>query len=715
MSDKPEPGKPPVTKKIVKSGSTQPAAAIPKTPHQPTPKPAPKNPPTSVTKKTATSRLKPASREPHGPIEVVSSSDQQEEEQKARRNSMAAAASGSDAMKGISLRWKIMIAMAGVTLLAAMLIFVVVYNKAVDQLNAEIDAKGLRLVNTIASIDGDFWLMSLHQDPMIRRERVDSLIREVWPDWTSPEARAPILRKDGSLVDRHTKLWGSLGAEKVDAGKMFLNTLREAIKGVITDTELRPDVAATQKSNIDSQFDKKLNDPAYLKKMQELFDPLGKVLVPLAATEKIDLLEGGDIVQMSVLDITMGTDRPRSVSVNPNEMKLSEQEKRIIGGVEVGDATAIETEKSGAKRSRPSRSFRRDLEHRGAKLRFYVLLSLDHIADATGQLRKMIFLATLLSVLVGLAIAWWLSQRITEPVKTLIADINQVSEGDLDHQTMAHSNDEIGMLADTFNRMTTALKAAHEQEMEAKAMEHELGIAAEIQANLVPKRMLKVPGHDISAYYRPSKEVGGDYYDFIDIDENHCGLIVADVSGKGVPGSLVMSMTRALIRMEAERFKNTSPAQTLVYVNRMLAQDIKKGMFVTALYAILDKQTNKLAVTSAGHNPMLLIKGKEVIKVNPKGMALGIDKGALFERTISEETLQLVPGDRIVLYTDGTVEAMNEESEEFTDERFEALCQQLSTKDSNSFLNLIVKALDEHKGEAPQHDDQTIVTLRFTG
>ena len=171
---------------------------------------------------------------------------------------------------------------------------------------------------------------------------------------------------------------------------------------------------------------------------------------------------------------------------------------------------------------------------------------------------------------------------------------------------------------------------------------------------------------------------------------------------KGVPGSLVMSMTRALIRMEAERFRNTSPSQTLTHVNKMLAQDIKKGMFVTAIYCILNKQTNELAVASAGHNPMLLWRANgELLKVNPKGIALGFDKGPVFEHTISEETIQLKKGDRIVMYTDGTVEAMNADSEEFSDEKFEKLVSQLATRDSNQFLNLIVKALDEHKGDAP--------------
>jgi sigma-B regulation protein RsbU (phosphoserine phosphatase) len=209
--------------------------------------------------------------------------------------------------------------------------------------------------------------------------------------------------------------------------------------------------------------------------------------------------------------------------------------------------------------------------------------------------------------------------------------------------------------------------------------------------------------------------VGGDYYDFIQIDEDHEGIIVADVSGKGIPGSLVMTMARAFIRMEAERSRNTSPSDTLIRTNRMLAQDIKKGMFVTGLYAIINKKTRELRVASAGHNPMLVWRAasNQVELVNPNGIALGFDKGPVFERSIKEERVSLDHGDRIVMYTDGTVEAMDAANKEFGDEPFQALVRDLAPRDSNQMLNLLVKALDDHRGKAPQSDDITIVTLRY--
>jgi sigma-B regulation protein RsbU (phosphoserine phosphatase) len=221
-----------------------------------------------------------------------------------------------------------------------------------------------------------------------------------------------------------------------------------------------------------------------------------------------------------------------------------------------------------------------------------------------------------------------------------------------------------------------------------------------------------VPGYDIDAFYQPSKEVGGDYYDFLQIDDNLMAMVVADVSGKGIPGSMVMTMARSLIRMEGLR--NTSAADTLKKVNKVIARDIRRGMFVTAIYMILDIRGRKLLVASAGHNPMVVWRkatGKFEL-INPNGIALGFDKGPIFDRTIKEEEIQLEKGDRTVIYTDGIPESMNPENEEFGDDRFYKLVAKTANTNSNKFINLVVSAVRKHQGSAEQHDDVTISTLR---
>jgi len=248
--------------------------------------------------------------------------------------------------------------------------------------------------------------------------------------------------------------------------------------------------------------------------------------------------------------------------------------------------------------------------------------------------------------------------------------------------------------------------------VERKMLDHELAIAEELQANLLPKKMPQIPGYDISSYYRPSNEVGGDYYDFIEIDGDHLGIVVADVSGKGIPGSIVMTETRALLKSEAIR--TLSPSETLMRVNRVLYNDIKRGMFVTVFYAVLQIQKSMLTCVSAGHNPMVLWRkaANTCHLVNTNGLALGIDKGPLFDQTVKEQRVQLFKGDRFVLYTDGVTESMNTKREQFGQNRFYLRVKQSAERSSSEFLSTLVKELEIHQGEAPQHDDITIVACR---
>ncbi len=250
-------------------------------------------------------------------------------------------------------------------------------------------------------------------------------------------------------------------------------------------------------------------------------------------------------------------------------------------------------------------------------------------------------------------------------------------------------------------------------DVERKMLDHELAIAEELQANLLPRKMPQLPGYDINAYYRPSREVGGDYYDFIEIDDGHIGIVVADVSGKGIPGSIVMTETRAL--MKSEGCRTRSPAETLNRVNRVLYNDIKRGMFVTMYYMVLSIETGIVVVTSAGHNPMVLWRSaaNTCHLVNPNGLALGIDKGPLFEKTVKEQKVQLFRGDRFVLYTDGVVETMNSENELLGQNRFFLKAKQLAARGSSEFLSLLVEDVQAFQGDAPQHDDITILTGRL--
>lgn len=342
----------------------------------------------------------------------------------------------------------------------------------------------------------------------------------------------------------------------------------------------------------------------------------------------------------------------------------------------------------------------------------HVFVKAAAIDEVKSLILNKVLLATCIGIVVAIFVSIASSLYLVRPLRDVVQDMHIVAEGNLNHQAAVITGDEIGLVAQQFNEMTHSLREARKREQARQAIENELAIATEIQTKLLPDRLPQIPGIDLFSYYESAKEVGGDYYDFLVIDKTHLGIIVADVSGKGIPGAMVMTMVRSLLRLASHR--EISPAETLKKVNRILARDIRSGMFVTALYGVLDVQTRKLTVSSAGHNPMIYCRAADNTchKVNPSGMALGFDKGRTFDETIREQTITLSRGDTLIVYTDGVIEAMNEDNEEFTLESlidFAARHNKISSKD---LTNGIVAAIERHRMAAEQSDDITITTMR---
>ncbi|RMF58626.1 MAG: HAMP domain-containing protein, partial [Calditrichaeota bacterium] len=232
------------------------------------------------------------------------------------------------------------------------------------------------------------------------------------------------------------------------------------------------------------------------------------------------------------------------------------------------------------------------------------------------------FFAILGVAILGLA---FLVTRITKPFHKLADWVRKVGHGQVDQDEIdIDSSDELGEIAQAFNEMTTKFREAQLSVIEQQRMQKELQVAQEIQQMLLPDDFPDVLGYDIASYYQSAKEVGGDLFDFMEVDEHSIGICVADVSGKGVPGSLVMTMIRTSLRLEARGNKN--PADILTRVNAFVTDDIKKGMFVTMLYVILDSRERMVWFASAGHNPMILYRGKsrETYYLNPSGFPVGI-------------------------------------------------------------------------------------------
>jgi serine phosphatase RsbU (regulator of sigma subunit) len=342
----------------------------------------------------------------------------------------------------------------------------------------------------------------------------------------------------------------------------------------------------------------------------------------------------------------------------------------------------------------------------------YLALSSEKIDKELRKIQVVMVLIGIGAIFVAAGICIVIARMVAQPAHTLVKDMNIVAQGDLTHRTIARSSDEIGLLAEQFNQMTHDLLSAQAAEKEAQRIEDELQMARDIQMELLPKKIPHVKGLDIDACYFPAKEVGGDYYDFLGIDREHLGIMVADVSGKGIPGSMVMGTTRTILRFTAAG--NNSAADTLARTNRVVAADIRRGMFVTAFYLVLNVRTGEMLAASAGHNPMVVYRAatNSVELINPNGIALGFDKGVLFERTVKQQTVKLNRGDRVVLYTDGVVESMNSNNEEYTDERLYEFSKTHKDLGSKEFIAELLKDIRKHQGSAEQHDDITIVSFR---
>ena len=335
------------------------------------------------------------------------------------------------------------------------------------------------------------------------------------------------------------------------------------------------------------------------------------------------------------------------------------------------------------------------------------------VNNAQSNLLTAIFMGVVLSIAIVIGVANWLAGNITHPVELLVRDMKAVAQGHLDHETKPHSTDEIGVLANEFNRMTHNLKAAQSALVEQEKAEYELSLAREVQRQLLPANSPEIPGYQCASYYLGAKAVSGDYFDFIDLGDGVWGFIIADVSGKGIPGSMVMAVTRTIVRLTAMQNGNRAH-ETLKTTNRLIAKQIKRGMFVTSFYAVLDTRTGQLTYACAGHNPMIIYRGakRSYELAAGKGIALGFNEGPIFDKTIELHQTVLNRGDGIVLYTDGFPEAMNSKNEEFGDDEFYALVPKYAQGDVHILINGLVGEIAKHRGDAEQSDDLTLLTVR---
>ena len=312
-----------------------------------------------------------------------------------------------------------------------------------------------------------------------------------------------------------------------------------------------------------------------------------------------------------------------------------------------------------------------------------------------------------------------IARSITRPLYSLALAAGRMSGGDFDvHLPARKARDEVGDLSRAFAKMNRDLQA-HIRDLVAttsakERIEGELSVAHDIQMSILPKMLPPFPHREefnLFAVIEPAKEVGGDFYDFFQLDEDHLCLVIADVSGKGVPASLFMAVTKTLIKATARI--DLSPAEILCRVNDQIARDNDQSMFVTVFCALLDLRSGELTYTNAGHNPPVLIPLQGEPRYLPKTRQLVI--GAMESFPYQAESMRMARGDRLLLYTDGVTEAMNLQDELYAEERLLAVSSELQHEPIVGIVNGIVASIKAFAGTAPQSDDITIMNIEYLG
>jgi serine phosphatase RsbU (regulator of sigma subunit) len=250
------------------------------------------------------------------------------------------------------------------------------------------------------------------------------------------------------------------------------------------------------------------------------------------------------------------------------------------------------------------------------------------------------------------------------------------------------------------------LEAARQRIMADELLRRDLAVARELQQRLYPPPPLTSAGLSIASRSEPARETSGDFYDFIELGDDKLGIVVADVTGKSIAAALVMAMSRSTLRSEATR--HSSPAEVLRYANRTLCQDRTFKQMITAFYGVLDTRTLRLEISNAGHPFPVIRRHGTIEEIEICGLPLGARPDALY----TEQTIQLAPGDQLVIISDGIIEERNSRRELFGFERMLATIAQADTVDSERALDEIWQAVTAFRGAAEQSDDITLVVVQ---
>lgn len=287
-----------------------------------------------------------------------------------------------------------------------------------------------------------------------------------------------------------------------------------------------------------------------------------------------------------------------------------------------------------------------------------------------------------------------------------------MNNGAFDFATKPIDLDDLSLTIEKAVEQITYIKKMQQEHNQLESIKGDLAVAREIQQAILPRIFPPFPENshqlDIAASMNAAKDVGGDFYDFFRIDADRIGFVIADVSGKGVPAAIFMAVSRTLIR--ATGLRGVKPSECMSYSNNLLSEESVSSMFVTVFYGIYNIRTGEVTYTNAAHNPPYVIKAGGSVKKFPYSQ--NIIAGIVKDYHFTEETLQLEPGDTLLLYTDGVTEAINTKEEEYGEERLESLLRNASKTNCQQVIDMVKADVKAFEGDAEQSDDITLLALK---
>jgi phosphoserine phosphatase RsbU/P len=318
-----------------------------------------------------------------------------------------------------------------------------------------------------------------------------------------------------------------------------------------------------------------------------------------------------------------------------------------------------------------------------------------------------------------------MTRTITTAVDDLYRATQHVQAGDLTFRVRVPHRDQLAALGESFNSMTQSVSTLIEEQRKRQRLENELSIAQEVQRQLFPHTLPKLPGVELEAICRAARSVSGDYYDFIRISPTRLAIALADISGKGISAALLMANVQAVLRSDVLRYRDGQPAaagqpgnppaqintaEIVSHLNRHLFRNSSDERYATFFFGVYDTETHRLNFTNAGHLPPVYIFGDSVKRLETGGMVVGLFDGVPFE----QGSLEIEPGGILIAYSDGLIEPENVYGEEFSTERLIDVATRNKDASPNVIAEAMMQAAEDWSGSPEQADDMTVVVMRFS-